>query len=53
MPTKFKFYYDLMSQPSRALYIYLNLSKIPYEGVPVALRKGKDYNQVQMYFNMN
>jgi len=39
MATKLKFYYDLMSQPSRALYIYLNLAKIPHEGFPVALRK--------------
>ncbi|KAL1376176.1 hypothetical protein pipiens_004474 [Culex pipiens pipiens] len=34
-----KYYYDLLSQPSRALYILLEQSKIPYERCPVALRK--------------
>ncbi|KAJ8941749.1 hypothetical protein NQ314_010286 [Rhamnusium bicolor] len=36
-----KYYFDLMSQPSRALYIFLKLTKIPFESCPVALRKGK------------
>lgn len=40
MTAKVRLYYDLMSQPSRALYIFLHLAKIPFEGVPVALRKG-------------
>ena len=35
------FYYDLASQPCRALYMFLELSKIPYERKLVALRKGK------------
>lgn len=35
-----KFYYDLLSQPSRALYIFLKLSNIPFEDHPIALRKG-------------
>lgn len=34
-------YYDLMSQPSRALYILFNITKVPYIKKPVALRKGK------------
>ncbi|KAJ8971842.1 hypothetical protein NQ317_001555 [Molorchus minor] len=36
-----KYYFDLMSQPSRALYIFLKLSKIPVELCPVALRNGE------------
>uniref|UniRef100_A0A1B0CM69 glutathione transferase n=1 Tax=Lutzomyia longipalpis TaxID=7200 RepID=A0A1B0CM69_LUTLO len=36
-----KFYYDLLSQPSRAMMIFLNVAKIPYESLPVALRKGE------------
>ncbi|XP_050410538.2 glutathione S-transferase theta-1 [Patella vulgata] len=36
-----KFYYDLMSQPSRAVYIFLKANKIPFEDKPVALRKGE------------
>lgn len=38
---KFKLYYDLISQPSRALWIALQLGKIPYEDCPVALRKSE------------
>lgn len=36
-----KFYYDFLSQPSRALYIFMRLAKIPFEENPIALRKGK------------
>ncbi|XP_076272573.1 glutathione S-transferase theta-1-like [Rhynchophorus ferrugineus] len=36
-----KYYFDLMSQPSRALYVILKLTKIPFEPCPVALRKGE------------
>ncbi|KAL8576061.1 hypothetical protein ACOMHN_001411 [Nucella lapillus] len=36
-----RYYYDLMSQPCRALYMFLRLNKIPYEDKPVALRKGE------------
>lgn len=35
-----KFYYDLMSQPTRALYLFLKLNQIPYEGVRIDLAKG-------------
>ncbi len=35
-----KFYYDLMSQPSRALYIFLKNAKIPFDDNQIALRKG-------------
>ncbi|XP_073811546.1 glutathione S-transferase theta-3-like [Musca autumnalis] len=37
--SKVKYFYDLMSQPSRALWIALQMGKIPYEDCPVALRK--------------
>lgn len=35
-----KFYYDLMSQPSRAIYMFLRLAKIPFDDNQIALRKG-------------
>ncbi|XP_017772038.1 PREDICTED: glutathione S-transferase theta-1-like [Nicrophorus vespilloides] len=35
-----KFYYDLLSQPCRALYIVLQASKIPYEACPIPLKTG-------------
>lgn len=41
MSAPIKFYYDLMSQPSRALYIFLKSTKIPFDEFPIALRKGK------------
>lgn len=37
------YYCDLMSQPSRALYIIFKLSATPFEPKFVALRKGKIY----------
>uniref|UniRef100_A0A1I8M394 Glutathione S-transferase n=1 Tax=Musca domestica TaxID=7370 RepID=A0A1I8M394_MUSDO len=37
--SKVKYFYDLMSQPSRALWIALQMSKSSYEDCPVALRK--------------
>lgn len=40
MTAPFKFYYDLLSQPSRALYIFIKNSKILCEEFPIALRKG-------------
>ena len=36
-----KFYYDLMSQPSRAMHIILKMSGVQFEDCPVALRDGK------------
>lgn len=35
-----KLYFDLLSQPSRALYIFFELAKVPHEKVPVPLRNG-------------
>ncbi|XP_062550797.1 glutathione S-transferase theta-3-like [Armigeres subalbatus] len=34
-----RFYYDLISQPCRALYIFLEQNKIPHQKCPIALRK--------------
>lgn len=39
----FKFFYDLLSPPSRALYIFFKFNKIEHEAISVALRKGKTY----------
>lgn len=46
-----KYYYDLMSQPSRALKLFLTVTKIPYEDNPVALRKGE--HKQEPYLNVN
>lgn len=35
-----KFYFDLLSQPSRTLYIIFKLTNLPHESIPVALRNG-------------
>uniref|UniRef100_A0A1L8E5A1 glutathione transferase n=1 Tax=Nyssomyia neivai TaxID=330878 RepID=A0A1L8E5A1_9DIPT len=45
MSLPLKFYYDLLSQPSRAMMIFLNVAKIPYESLPVALRKGEHFTE--------
>lgn len=36
-----KFYFDVLSQPCRALYILMEAAKIPYEAIPVNLLKGE------------
>ncbi|EDS39819.1 glutathione-s-transferase theta, gst [Culex quinquefasciatus] len=41
MSTELRYYYDLMSQPCRALYIFLEMTKIPYRRCPIDLRKGE------------
>lgn len=38
-----KLYYDLMSQPCRALYIFFKCAGIPYEDVIIALRKNEQH----------
>ncbi|XP_046351438.2 glutathione S-transferase theta-3-like [Haliotis rufescens] len=40
-----KVYYDLMSQPSRAVYMFLKLNKIPFEDKILALRKGEHFSE--------
>lgn len=49
-----KLYFDLLSQPSRALYIFLKLNKIPFEPKVIKLGRGqhltnrfKDINRFQ------
>lgn len=44
-----KLYYDLMSQPSRAIYMFLRLANIPFEEQQIALRKGKLHNPVRKF----
>ncbi|KAJ8929157.1 hypothetical protein NQ314_018181 [Rhamnusium bicolor] len=39
------YFFDLMSQPSRALYIFLKLAKIPFEARPVALTEGEHFTE--------
>lgn len=36
-----KLFYDLLSQPSRALYILFKVNNIPFEACPVKLREGE------------
>ncbi|XP_044731197.1 glutathione S-transferase theta-1-like [Chrysoperla carnea] len=36
-----KVYYDLLSQPSRALLMFLQVSKVPFEHRPIALAAGE------------
>jgi len=50
-----KFYFDLLSQPSRALFIFLKLNKIPFDPIVVKLGRGehrkegfKEVNRFQM-----
>ncbi|KAG8225500.1 hypothetical protein J437_LFUL014136 [Ladona fulva] len=38
-----KVYFDLLSQPSRALVLFLKVNNIPYQSCPVALRKGEHF----------
>ena len=44
-------YYDLMSQPSRALYIFLKLAGIPFEPKAIALRKLEHMTDVYASIN--
>lgn len=37
---KLKFYYNLLSQPSRAIYMFMKKTEIPFEGKVVDLLKG-------------
>lgn len=41
MSKQLKFYYDLMSQPARALYMFLKLNQIPHEPCVVSIGKGE------------
>lgn len=41
MAQPLKFYYDFMSQPARALYMFLKLNNIPFEKCPISIKDGK------------
>jgi glutathione S-transferase len=41
MTQPLKFYFDVLNQSSRALYILLEASKIPFEAVPISTLKGE------------
>ena len=47
------YYYDLMSQPCRALYIFLKAAGIPFQSKEIALRKGEhmtdEYAQINPF----
>ncbi|XP_062142016.1 glutathione S-transferase theta-3-like [Drosophila sulfurigaster albostrigata] len=45
MASAMKYYYDLLSPPSRALWIALKLAKTPFEDCPVALRKQEQLSE--------
>ncbi|KAJ6635723.1 Glutathione S-transferase theta-1, partial [Pseudolycoriella hygida] len=53
MSNPLKFYYDLMSQPARALYMFLNLNQIPYQGCKIDIAKGEhltaDYENINPF----
>uniref|UniRef100_A0A1A9VVR5 Glutathione S-transferase theta class 1 n=1 Tax=Glossina austeni TaxID=7395 RepID=A0A1A9VVR5_GLOAU len=51
MSKVFKYYYDLMSQPSRALWIALKMGKTQFEDCPVALRKMEQYTEAYKKVN--
>nr|QBM06408.1 glutathione S-transferase theta [Daphnia magna] len=38
-------YYDLMSQPSRAVYLFLKVANIPFESCTVKLRDGEHFEE--------
>ncbi len=45
------YYYDLMSQPCRAVYIFLKMTGIPYQAKEIALRKME--HMTEEYVQMN
>lgn len=51
MALPIKFYHDLMSQPARALYMFLNLNKIPYESCPISIQKGISLKKKSLVLN--
>ncbi|XP_061163343.1 glutathione S-transferase theta-1-like [Saccostrea echinata] len=40
-----KLFYDLMSQPSRAVYIFLKANNIPFEAIQIAIRNGDHHKE--------
>jgi len=51
--TKLKYYYDLLSQPSRALWMAMKLSNIPFEEKPVSIKSGdlrtKEFKEINRF----
>ena len=43
--------YDLISQPCRAVVMFLDANKIPYESVVITLTKGTSVSQSQAAFS--
>uniref|UniRef100_A0A182PYW2 glutathione transferase n=1 Tax=Anopheles epiroticus TaxID=199890 RepID=A0A182PYW2_9DIPT len=52
MARNIKLYYDFMSQPSRALYIFLSMNKIPFERCPISLQNF-EHKTVEFRKNVN
>ena len=44
-----KLYYDLMSQPSRAVFLFLKVNGIPFTEKPIAIRKGENEQWFPIY----
>ncbi|BFZ04738.1 hypothetical protein BsWGS_07777 [Bradybaena similaris] len=48
-----RYYFDILSQPSRAVYIFLRLNNVPFEPKPIAMRKGEhksdEYKQINHF----
>ncbi|CAG5125687.1 unnamed protein product [Candidula unifasciata] len=48
-----RYYFDMLSQPSRTVYIFLRLNNVPFEPKLVALRKGEhksdEYKQINPF----
>ncbi|KAG8224351.1 hypothetical protein J437_LFUL004307 [Ladona fulva] len=49
--SKLKVYYDLISQPARAILLLLKINRIPYEGCPVSLQKGEHLREEYLKIN--
>lgn len=49
--SRLSLYFDLMSQPSRAVWIFLKAAGIPFQEKPVALRKGE--HQTEEFAKLN
>ncbi|XP_046390954.1 glutathione S-transferase theta-1-like [Ischnura elegans] len=49
--SKLKVYYDLISQPARAVLALLKVNGIPYEGIQIQLRKGEHLSEDYVKLN--
>jgi len=46
-----KLYYDLMSQPARSLYMFLNKTKIPFEKCRIDIARGQNHSDEYLKIN--